>query len=38
MDEQEYHEQEDIEKKVDIFHIFNGILSKTRNPIMLKQK
>ena len=31
MNEQDKHE--DIEKKLDIFHILNGILAKTRNII-----
>ena len=33
-DEHKYDKQDDIEKKVDIFHILNGILAiKTRNVI-----
>ena len=27
-------EHGDIEKKLDIFHILNGILAETRNPIL----
>ena len=33
MDEHQHDEHEDIEEKVGIFHILNGILAKTRNPI-----
>ena len=32
-DEHKHDAREDIEKKVDIFHILNGILAKTRNII-----
>ena len=31
--EHKHDEQENIEKKVDVFHILNGILAKTRNLI-----
>ena len=31
MDEHKYDEHRDIEEKVDICHILNGILAKTRN-------
>ena len=30
---QRHEEHEDIEKKMDIFHILNCILAKTRNPV-----
>ena len=33
VDEHQHDEHEDIEKKLDIFHILNGILAKTRNRI-----
>ena len=35
MDEHKHDEHEDIEKKVDIFHILNCIQAKTRNPNLL---
>ena len=35
MNEQKQDEHEDIEKKLDIFHILNGILGKTRIIIIL---
>ena len=37
MDEQKHAEHGDIEKKLDIFHILNGILAKTRNLILWKK-
>ena len=37
MNEQRQDEHEDIEKKLDIFHILNGILAKTRNIIFQKR-
>ena len=37
MNEHKQDEHEDIEKKLDIFHIFNGILAKTRNKLFLKR-
>ena len=33
-DEHKYDKHKDIEKQVDIFHILNGILAKTRNLIL----
>ena len=33
MNEHNHDKHEDIEKKLDIFHILNGILAKTRNII-----
>ena len=33
INERKQDEHEDIEKKLDIFHILNGILAKTRNTI-----
>ena len=33
MNEHKQDEHEDIEKKLDIFHILNGILAKARNVI-----
>ena len=33
MNEHKQDEQEDIKKKLDIFHILNGILAKTRSII-----
>ena len=37
MDEHKQDEHEDIEKKLDIFHILNGILAKTRIIIFSKK-
>ena len=37
MNEHKQDEHEDIEKKLDIFHILNGILAKTRIIIFLKR-
>ena len=34
MDEHKQNEHEDIEKKVDIFHILNGILAKAWNLVL----
>ena len=34
MNEHKHDEREDIEQKVDVFHILNGILAKTRNLIL----
>ena len=36
MDEHQHDEHEDIEEKVGIFHILNGILAEIRNPISPK--
>ena len=36
-DEHKHDAREDIEKKVDIFHILNGILAKTRNIHFVKK-
>ena len=33
MNEQKQDKHEDIKKKLDIFHILNGIAAKTRNTI-----
>ena len=38
MDEHQHDEDENIEKKMDINHIFNSILAKTRNLLLWKQK
>ena len=37
MNEHKQDEHEDIEKKLDIFHILNGILAKTRIVIFYKR-
>ena len=37
MDEYKHVEHEDIKKKVDIVHIWNGLLARIRNFIFLKR-
>ena len=37
VDEHKHDEREDIERKLDIFHILNGILAETKNLIFWKR-
>ena len=37
MDEHKHDERDDVERKVDIFHILNGILAETKNLIFWKR-